>query len=111
MENKNLAIALTFATILLCGRPGLMSVGISVLVVVDGPFPDRPEAEWLLGFILLCSGTFFIIIPVVVGIFSLRRKTAEKPRLSQDEPIQHRIRLSRNLLVGINQFEDILHLT
>ena len=87
MENKTLAIALTVATILLCGIPGLMSLCISVLMVVDGPFPDRPESEWLLGFILLCSGIFFIAIPVVVGILSLRRKTAEKPRITQDEPI------------------------
>ena len=87
MENKTLAIALTVATILLCGIPGLMSLCISVLVVVDGPFPDRPESEWLLGFILLCSGIFFIAIPVVVGILSLRRKTAEKTRLPQNEPI------------------------
>ena len=87
MENKNLAIALTFGAILLCGIPGLMSVCISILVVVDGPFPDRPESGWLLGIVLFCSGVFFIAIPVIVGVLSLRRKNPEKPGLATDEPI------------------------
>jgi len=87
VENRTLAITLTVATILLCGIPGLMSLCISVLLVVDGPFPDQPETEWLLGFILLCSGVFLIAIPLVAGILSLRRKTTEKADFPQDAPI------------------------
>ncbi len=87
MENKNLAIALTVAAILLCGIPGLMSVCISVLVAVDGPFPDEPRAEWIMSIILLCTGIFFIAIPVVAGILTLRRRTPEKSSLPKDEPI------------------------
>ena len=87
MENKTLAIALTVTTILLCEYTMNKAFTHISLMVVDGPFPDRPESEWLLGFILLCSGVFLIAIPVVAGILSLRRKTAEKPRINQDEPI------------------------
>lgn len=87
VENKNLAIAITVAAILLCGIPGLMSVCISVLVAVDGPFPDDPRAEWITSIILLCSGTLFIAIPVIVGIITLRRRPPEKPSLLKDEPI------------------------
>ena len=87
MENRNLAIALTVATILLCGLPGLVSVCVSALIVIDGPFPDQPELEWLLGILILCIGLLFILIPVGVGFFSLRRKKRTEPITPSDEPI------------------------
>ena len=87
MENRNLAIGLTIAAILLCGVPGLMSICISTLVIIDGPFPDRPGYDWILGITLLCSGFIFLAIPIVVGILSLRRKRTAPIRLSSDEPI------------------------
>ena len=87
MENKNLAIGLTIAAIIACGLPGLISVCVSALIVLDGPFPDQPEVEWLIGLSLLCTGLFFVAVPVIVGIFSLRRKKNVLPDLSPDEPI------------------------
>ena len=87
MENKNLAIAITIATILLCGLPGLMSLCIGVLVAVDGPFPEEPRAEWILSFSLLCTGVFFLILPIIASILTFRRRTPGKSNLPQDEPI------------------------
>ena len=87
MENRNLAIGLTLAAALLCGLPGLMSLGVSALVVIDGPFPDQPQYEWITGIILLCSGLLFIAIPVFVGILTLRRRTKKLRKYSTKEPI------------------------
>jgi hypothetical protein len=64
-----------------------MSVCVSILVVIDGPFPDQPEGEWLVGITLLCGGFIVIAIPVIVGIFSLRRKKYNPPSISPNEPI------------------------
>ena len=52
MENRNLAIGLTIAAIIACGLPGLMSVCVSAFIVINGPFPDQPELEWMVGFSL-----------------------------------------------------------
>jgi hypothetical protein len=64
-----------------------MSVCVSILIGIDGPFPDQPEFEWLVGIMLLCSGLIFIAIPVIVGIFALRRKKNNPPSISPNEPI------------------------
>lgn len=87
MENKNLAIGLTLAAVLLCGIPGLISLCVSVVVVIDGPFPDQPQYRWITGIILLCSGLLFITIPVVVGILTLRKRSNKPRNYSTKEPI------------------------
>jgi formate hydrogenlyase subunit 3/multisubunit Na+/H+ antiporter MnhD subunit len=87
MENRNLAIGLTIAAILLCGLPGLMSICVSTFVIIDGPFPDQPEFDWIIGITMLCSGLIFLTIPIVVGILSLRRKKITPLSSSSDEPI------------------------
>jgi len=58
-----------------------------MLVVIDGPFPDQPEFEWLVGIMLLCGGLIFIAIPIIVGIFTLRRKKNNPLSISPNEPI------------------------
>lgn len=87
MENRNLAIGLTIGAVLLCGLPGLGSICISILVAAGGPIADLPGSEWLLAFMLLCGGIFLVAIPVVVGVFTLRRKKSSVPSLPADEPI------------------------
>ena len=87
MENRNLAIGITIASILLCGLPGLMTICVSVLFVVDGPFPEELAAKWLIGLIIFFSGFILIAIPVLVGVFSLRRKKVASTKLPPAEPI------------------------
>jgi hypothetical protein len=41
----------------------------------------------LVGIMLLCGGLIFIAIPVIVGIFALRRKKNNPPSISPNEPI------------------------
>jgi hypothetical protein len=87
VENRSLAIGLTVAAIIACGLPGLMSICVSALIVIDGPFPDQPEVEWILGFSLFCIGLTLVAIPIVVGIRSLRRKREDLFKSSPNEPI------------------------
>ena len=87
MENRNLAIGLTIAAIIACGLPGLMSVCVSAFIVINGPFPDQPELEWMVGFSLFCIGLTLVALPIVVGILALRRKREDLIKFSPNEPI------------------------
>jgi len=87
MENRNIAIGLTIATILICGLPGLVSVCVSPLIVIGSAYPDQPALDWLIGISFLCGGLLFIAVPVFIGIFTLRRKKSVELEISSDGPI------------------------
>ncbi len=90
--NRTTAIIVTVVSALLCGCPGLLLVGTGVLAVLGSQMPevmaDNPSSPQnvLLGSgVFLCVGALLILIPILVGIFSLRSARPSEPGF--DEPI------------------------
>lgn len=94
MDKKTTGIIATVATVLLCGCPGLFSVCFGALSAVASFVPDAnidifgssdPQAALGYGIGALCVGILFVLIPVVVGFLTLRKKPEEV--VSFDEPL------------------------
>ena len=90
MNNRNTGIIATIATALLCGCPGLF-LCIFGAVTATGNMPYTTELNGIsnsgvlpssYGILMLCFSFIFILIPVVVGFFSFRKK----PEAPQDLP-------------------------
>jgi hypothetical protein len=87
MENRNLGIILTLVAILLCGIPGLVSICSGVVLAFNKQNLDEPALGVLFTVSLLCSGLFFVAIPIAAGFLSLRSRSRDVEQLSKDEPI------------------------
>lgn len=94
MENRTVAIAITVVTALCCGCFALMScvwgiIGITgqpITTTVNGVESMEPMAMPV-ALLLLCVSFIFILIPVAVGFFTLRKKPAAEAVVVSDEPI------------------------
>ena len=84
MNNKNTGMIATIAAAVLCGCPGLF-LCIFGAVTATGNMPFSTEVNGIsnsgtlpstYGFVLLCLSLIFILIPVGVGFFTLRKKPA-----------------------------------
>jgi hypothetical protein len=83
MDSRTKGIIATVAAVLLCGCPGLFlcifgglaAAGAPVTTELNGTGHTAPMAPTT-AFVLLCLGVIFVVIPVVVGIVTLRRKPA-----------------------------------
>lgn len=82
MQNKNTGIIATIAAVVLCGCPGLF-LCIFGAVTATGKMPFSTELNGVsnsgtlpstYGFVMLCLSLIFILIPVVVGFITLRKK-------------------------------------
>ena len=82
MNNKNTGMIATVATVLLCGCPGLL-LCIFGAVTATGRMPYNTEVNGVsnsgmlpagAGVGMLCFALILILIPVLVGFFTLRRK-------------------------------------
>jgi hypothetical protein len=74
MQNKNTGIIATIAAVVLCGCPGLFLCLFGALTAAgQGTFNDASLPPTV-GFVLLCLSLIFILIPVGVGFFTLRKK-------------------------------------
>jgi hypothetical protein len=76
MDTKTKGIVATIATVVFCGCPGLfMCLFGAITAAGKGTFNDSglPSA---VGFVLICLSLIFILIPVAVGFFMLRKKPA-----------------------------------
>lgn len=82
MNNKNTGMIATIATALLCGCPGLF-LCIFGAVTATGKMPYSTEVNGIsnsgtlpasAGFGMLCFALILILIPVLVGFFTLRKK-------------------------------------
>jgi hypothetical protein len=95
MENRPVAIAITVITALCCGCLALMSCAWGVIGISGAPITTTDvyglETEttmpMALAFGLLCVSVIFIIIPIAVGFFTLRKKPASEAAFVSDEPI------------------------
>ena len=82
MNNKNTGIIATVASVLLCGCPGLF-LCIFGAVTATGSMPYTTQVNGVsnsgtlpstVGFVMLCLSLIFILIPVGVGFFTMRKK-------------------------------------
>jgi len=74
MQNKNTGIIATIAAVVLCGCPGLFLCLFGALTAAgQGTFNDASLSPTI-GIVLLCLSLIFILIPVGVGFFTLRKK-------------------------------------
>ena len=93
MQNRTLATVITIITALCCGCFALMSCIWGILGVTGQPITTTVNGiESLetipmpLALALLCLSVIFIIIPVAVGFFTLRKKPDVATPIS-NEPI------------------------
>lgn len=86
MEKRTTGVIATVVTAVFCGLPGLCSLCWGAIAVVAGLVPGSeidimgrgdPQTAITTGIAGLCLGLFFVAIPVVVGIFTLRNKKEE----------------------------------
>jgi hypothetical protein len=79
MNNKNTGIIATIAAVLLCGCPGLfMCLFGAITATGNGTFNEEALGPGV-GIALVCVSLIFILIPIVVGFFMLRKKPAVAP--------------------------------
>jgi len=93
MNNKNTGLIATIASALLCGCPGLF-LCIFGVVAATGNLPYNTELNGItqsgtvppaVGAVLLCLSLLLILIPVVVGFVTLRKKP--EAVLPSNEPL------------------------
>jgi hypothetical protein len=83
MDSRTKGIIATVAAVLLCGCPGLFlclfgglaAAGAPVTTEWQGVTNTAPMSTTT-AFALLCVGIIFVVIPVVVGFLTLRKKPA-----------------------------------
>ncbi len=96
MENRTAAIIATIAAVILCGCPGLF-LCVFGAVTATGNMPynvtdfsgntstGTMATSW--GFGMLCVALIFILIPILVGFFTLRKKPGTTPVVPPSTPI------------------------
>jgi len=79
MNNKNTGIIATIASVVLCGCPGLFLCLFGALTAMGKGTFNESSLPNTTGFVLLCLSLIFILIPVGVGFFTLRKKPETTP--------------------------------
>jgi hypothetical protein len=83
MDRKTTGIIATVVAVVLCGCPGLIGLCMGAMFAVVGGIPgaeidmfgsNDPRAAMTFGLGAMCIGLLFVIIPVVVGVLTLRNK-------------------------------------
>ncbi len=95
MENRTAAIIATIAAVLLCGCPGIFLCIFGALTAA-GVMQGNTEFNGITntgavptgyGYALLCIALIFILIPILVGFFTLRQKPAAAPLVPPSGPL------------------------
>lgn len=93
MDKRMTGLIATMITIVLCGLPGLFSLCFGAAFLLASSSPETnftggmtPGLVRYLGVAGFCVGVLFVVIPVGIGIFTLRQKP-EVPDIRWDEPI------------------------
>jgi len=84
MDTKTKGIVATVASVVLCGCPGLFICLFGALTASGNGTFNNQSLSPTVGFVLLCLSLIFIIIPIVVGFFMLRKKPEA---VSTNDPI------------------------
>ncbi len=83
MENRTAGIIATIVTALLCGCSGLICVFAGAITAFASQVPgaeidifgsNDPQTALGTGIGMICLGVVFVIIPILVGVFTLRKK-------------------------------------
>ena len=103
MDKKTTGLIATGVAVVLCGCPGLFGLCFGAFFAVISRIPgsnidvfgsNDPQSALIFGIIALSLGALFILVPILVGIFTLRRKSISNRDVSipptqqkPDEPI------------------------
>ena len=79
MNNKNTGMIATIAAVVLCGCPGLFLCLFGALTATGNGTFNNSSLSPSVGFVLLWLSLIFILIPVGVGFFTLRKKPDATP--------------------------------
>jgi hypothetical protein len=89
MENKTAGIVITVISILICGCPGLFMCLLGAGIVAGfGTWTLNEQIGTIpssYGLPIACVGILFIVIPIAIGFFMLRRK--HDHNITPNEPI------------------------
>lgn len=94
MNNKNTGMIATIAAVVLCGCPGLFLCLFGAFTSA-GMMPYSTEVNGVsnsgtlpvgAGLGMLCVALIFILIPVAVGFFTLRKKPGDVVESSEPTP-------------------------
>ena len=86
MNNKNTGLIATIAAVVLCGCPGLfMCLFGAITATGNGTFNEEALAPGV-GIALVCVALIFILIPVAVGFFTMRKKPEAVASSDQSTP-------------------------
>ena len=90
MDKKTTGIIATIASVVLCGCPGIFMCIFGIATAVGGGTMTLGDTSSPMpssyGYVFLCLSLIFILIPILVGFFTLRKpKTAAAP--VSDEPV------------------------
>jgi hypothetical protein len=90
MDKKTVGIIATIATVILCGCPGIFLCIFGAASAAGGGTwelgSEVGEIPPAAGIAILCVGLIFIVLPVVVGFFTLKNKK-DADVVDVDEPI------------------------
>ena len=83
MDSKTKGIVATIAAVVLCGCPGLFMCFFGATSIAASQMPGAdidvmgssdPASAMTMGLVFLCVSFIFILIPILVGFFMLRKK-------------------------------------
>ena len=97
MDQRTTGIVATVVTALFCGCSGLVCIFTGGITSLVSFAPDAqidifgrtdPQAAFGAGIGMLCLGIVFVLIPVLVGFFTLREKPQPiSPVVPPEEPL------------------------
>lgn len=97
MKNRTTAIILTVVSVLLCGCPGIGACIFGALIAAQVPFTTTVNGYSSTqplpigyGIGLICLAVIFVVIPIVVGVLTLRKKKVKDAQvevLPPSEPL------------------------
>ncbi len=94
MEKKTAGIIATVVTVLLCGCPGLIGLCLGATSALASFIPNAnidvfssndPRIALYTGLAIFCLSLFLVMIPIVVGVATLRNKPTEVTTTSTSE--------------------------
>ncbi len=88
MQNRTGGVIATIVAVLLCGCPGLFALCFGAIAAGASFIPgseidmfgsNDPQSALVSGVGALCLGLIFVLVPIAVGFFTLRKKPGSGP--------------------------------
>lgn len=96
MDKKSIGLIALVTSTVLCGLPGLIGALFGGVFVLVGAIPEanvdvfgsaNPTNAFLLGGGILCLSMIGVVIPILIGFFTLRKPKVKAESDLLDEPI------------------------